>query len=72
MFSDSRAPCLRTADLRFTRRPVTRALARAGHDAIHIDAGPPLPENRPQVMLRLGAACTSCDTVLSSPKGLPT
>jgi len=41
---ESQAWCLRTADLRFTSRPVTRALARAGHDAIHIDAETPLPE----------------------------
>lgn len=43
--SDSRAWCLRTFDLRFTRRPVTRALARAGHDEIHIDAEFPLLED---------------------------
>jgi len=42
--SDSRAWCLRTSDLGFTRRPVTHAPACAGHDEIHVDAGLPLPE----------------------------
>lgn len=42
--SDSRAERLRAADLRFTHRPVTRALARAGHGAIHVDAEFPLLE----------------------------
>lgn len=45
MSSDSRAQSLRFADLRFTRRPVTRAPAHAGHDEIHIDAELPLPED---------------------------
>jgi len=57
--SDSRAWCLRTSDLGFTRRPVTHAPACAGHDEIHVDAGLPLPEAPTPSGVAVGAAITS-------------